>query len=75
MMAWVNGETRQMTPDELARYEANQAQLAELEAQRIAHAEAREAARLSARARLQTQGFTDAEIDVMYPTLVGPSAT
>jgi hypothetical protein len=35
----------------------------------------RESARLSARSKLLSQGFTDAEIDVMYPTLVAPSAT
>jgi hypothetical protein len=39
-----------------------------------AEAAAKEATRLSARAKLHAQGFTDAEIDVMYPTLVAPSA-
>jgi hypothetical protein len=47
----------------------------EVETARVAETAAKEAARLSARARLTSQGFTDAEIDVMYPTLVAPSAT
>lgn len=34
---------------------------------------AKEATRLSARARLADIGFTDAEIDVMYPALVASS--
>lgn len=47
------------------------AQLAEVERQ---EAEAvREAARVSARARLAAQGWTDVEIDVTYPTLVASS--
>lgn len=41
----------------------------ELEAERVAELEAKEAARLSARARLASQGFTESEIDVMFPTL------
>lgn len=45
---------------------------AEIEAARAADAAEREAARLSARARLAAQGWTDAEIDVTYPTLVAP---
>lgn len=42
------------------------------EAARIAELEAQEAARVSARARLRAQGFSDAEIDVMYPSLAVP---
>lgn len=62
---------RPMTADELAQHAEDLAASAIAEAARIAAEGAREAARLSARARLIEQGFTDAEIDVMYPTLVG----
>ena len=44
-----------------------------LEQERADEAAAKEAARLSARAKLHAQGFTDAEIAVMYPTLVAAS--
>lgn len=64
---------RPLTPEEIAQREADAAAAAIAEAERVAAEEAREAARLSARARLTSQGFTDAEIDVMYPTLVAAS--
>ena len=58
----------------LASWVAAEEESAAAEAERVATEEARESARLSARARLTSQGFTDAEIDVMYPTLAAPSA-
>lgn len=66
-------EERLATPEEVAQREADAIAAAEAEAVRLAEEAAKEEARLSARARLLTQGFTDAEIDVMYPTLVSPS--
>ena len=62
---------RQYTPEEIAQREADAAAAAAAEAERQEQEAAREAARLSARARLAAQGWTDAEIDVTYPTLVG----
>lgn len=50
------------------------AEIARLEQEAAAAAEAKEVARLSARARLAGMGFTDAEIDVMYPNLAAPVA-
>ena len=49
------------------------AEIARLEREAVAAAEAKEAARLSARARLAGMGFSDEEIDVMYPNLAAPS--
>lgn len=69
----ITGEAveRPFTPAEIAQREADAAAAAAAEAERVAAEEAREAARVSARARLAAQGWTDAEIDVTYPTLVG----
>lgn len=63
---------RPMTPDEAAQRATDEAAAAEEMAQRVAEAETAEAARLSARARLEAQGFSAAEIDVMYPNLSEP---
>lgn len=62
-------ETRDATPEEVAQREAEIAEAAEAQALRDAEIAAKEEARLSARAKLVDQGFTDAEIDLMYPTL------
>jgi hypothetical protein len=72
----VNCETgevteRPLSAEQLAQLEANAAAFAEAEALRLSEEAAKEEARLSARAKLIEQGFTDAEIDVMYPSLVG----
>ncbi len=77
MAVEINCETlevteRPLTPEEIAQREADAAAAAAAEAERLAAEEAREAARVSARARLVSQGWTDAEIDVTYPTLVAP---
>jgi hypothetical protein len=64
---------RPPTAEETAQWEVDATAAAIAEAERVAAEEAREDARLSARARLILQGFTDAEIDVMYPTLIAPS--
>jgi len=74
----VNCETgqvteRPLTAEEIAQREADAAAAAAAEAERQEAEAAREAARVSARARLASQGWTDAEIDVTYPTLVASS--
>jgi hypothetical protein len=74
----VNCETgdvteRPLTAEEIAQREADAAAAATAEAERLEAEAAREAARVSARARLASQGWTDAEIDVTYPTLVASS--
>ena len=66
-------ESRPWTAAEVAQREADAAAAAAAEAERQEAEAAREAARVSARARLASQGWTDAEIDVTYPTLVNPS--
>lgn len=62
---------RPLSPEEVADREAATAAAEAAEAERQEQDAAREAARVSARARLAAQGWTDAEIDVTYPTLVG----
>lgn len=71
----ITGEATQrpFTPDEIAQREADAVEAAAAEAERQQQEAAREAARVSARARLVSQGWTDAEIDVTYPTLVAPA--
>lgn len=64
---------RPLSAEEIAQREADAAAAAAAEAERQEQEAAREAARLSARARLAAQGWTDAEIDVTYPTLVAPA--
>ena len=61
---------RPLTVEEIAQREADAAAAAAAEAERLSEEAAREEARLSARAKLVEQGFTEAEIDVMYPSLV-----
>lgn len=60
---------RELTAEEIAQREADAAAAAEAEEQRLAEELAKEESRISARSKLLDQGFTDAEIDVMYPTL------
>lgn len=48
------------------------AEITRLEQEDAAAAASKEAARLSARARLSGMGFTGAEIDAMYPNLAAP---
>ena len=64
---------RPLTEAEIQQREADAAAAAAAEAERQQQEAAREAARVSARARLAAQGWTDAEIDVTYPTLVAPA--
>lgn len=63
---------RPMTEAELAQREADRIAAEAAEAERLAAEAAKEEARLSARAKLIAQGFTDAEIDVMHPALAAP---
>lgn len=63
---------RPLTSEEIAQREVDALAAAEAEAARLVEEAAKEEARLSARAKLIEQGFTDAEIDIMYPTLVAP---
>lgn len=76
LTAVVNGETVTLGNSEyeatLREWAENEAAAAAAEAERQEAEAAREAARVSARARLASQGWTDAEIDVTYPTLVQP---
>lgn len=72
----INGEPVALTGE---AYERACEDWADMRLVQIAHDEqvaaeaaAKEAARLSARARLSGMGFTDAEIDAMYPNLVAP---
>lgn len=65
-------EERLATPEEVAQREADIAAFEAEEALRLAEEAAREEARVSARVKLIEQGFTNEEIDVMYPSLVGP---
>ena len=60
---------RELTAEENAQREADAAAAAEAEAERVAEEMAKEESRISARSKLLDQGFTNAEIDVMYPTL------
>jgi len=57
-----NGLDRDMTPDEIAAYEAAQKSIDDAAAEREAAAEAAAAAKASARAKLKALGLTDAEI-------------
>lgn len=58
---------------EIAQREKDASDWEAMKAAQEAAAQAKEAARVSARARLAAQGWTDAEIDVTYPTLVAPA--
>jgi len=57
-----NGVDRDMTPDEIAAYEAAQKSIDAAAAERKTAAEAAAAAKASARAKLKTLGLNDAEI-------------
>jgi len=56
------GSQRDMTPEEVARYEADAAVAAAREAEIILKQESEEAARESARAKLAALGLTEAEV-------------
>jgi hypothetical protein len=57
-----NGTDRDMTPAEIAAYEASQQSIDDAEAERLAAAQAIAAAKTSARTKLKALGLTDAEI-------------
>ena len=62
---------REMTPEELAQYEKDQAETAAALAAAQAKADADAAATAAAIAHAKSLGFTDAMIAVMYPNLGG----
>jgi hypothetical protein len=57
-----NGTDRDMTPAEIAAYEASQQSIDDAEAERLAAAQATATAKTSARTKLKALGLTDAEI-------------